>query len=277
MRSYLRLPFLVLGGFFLLLSTSAANAQCGVNTLGFGDAGLVAGNPFHAEIVVTRSGSTELMSTLATTPRSVARDSQGRVRSERVTGEFKHDNGVDAGKTVQGRLIMICDPVAQTLTEIDTLNATAKIIHSRPSALSVPGHSPGLSAAPPHRTFCSSRQPSNRGANESVEDLGDQTIEGIQAHGVRITLRMAGLSTSGESLGSESVRDVWCSDDLSAVLLTVSGNAKSDVKNTIAMQNIQRSEPDAALFQIPADYAITESVPEPHVRRNPNLPSINQR
>src|SRR5271169_5244196 len=148
MRSYLRLPFPVLGGFILLLlSASAANAQCGVNTLGFGDAGLVPGNPFHAEIVVTRSGSTELMSALATAPRSVARDSQGRVRSERVTGKFKHDNGADAGKTVQGRLIMICDPVAQTLTQIDTLNATAKIIHSRPSALSVPGHSPGLSRA----------------------------------------------------------------------------------------------------------------------------------
>lgn len=49
---------LATASFALLLSAVApsANAQCGVNTLGFGNAGIVTDNPFHAEVVVTRSG-----------------------------------------------------------------------------------------------------------------------------------------------------------------------------------------------------------------------------
>ena len=47
--------------FALLLSSAAApsaNAQCGVNTVGFGNAGIVTDNPFHAEVVITHSAVT---------------------------------------------------------------------------------------------------------------------------------------------------------------------------------------------------------------------------
>jgi hypothetical protein len=39
------------------------------------------------------------------------------------------------------------------------------------------------------------------------------------------------------------------------------------------MQKIDRTEPDPALFQIPPDYAVTESVAEPRDRRNQSAPS----
>jgi hypothetical protein len=275
MQSYLRIPFLIVSGFFLaLVSASGAEAQCGVNTIGFGNTGLVTGNPFHAEMVVTRSGEALVPSALAQRPRSVARDSQGRVRTERITEMmFKHDTGAEAGSEAEDHMIMICDPVAQTLTRIDTLNATAQIIHSRPSSPSSPGRSPGL----PQRTFCSSRLLLPRAGGAATQDLGDQTIEGVQAHGVRTPMPMLSATVGGESSPAENFTECWCSDELSAVVLIVNENTKSGTKTTEAMQHIERNEPDAALFQIPAGYAVTESVAPPFGNQNPHVFTGTQR
>jgi hypothetical protein len=252
--------------FALLLSAAApsANAQCGVNTTGFGDLGIVTNNPFHAEVVFTRPDANEVVSTIEPRhPELVARDSQGRVRTERLAGEYLHDNGAEAGTKVVQRIIMICDPVAQTLTQLDTLNATARIMHSRPSA----PNSSRANGAPAH-TFCSSRLLLNHpGHVPGPEDLGVQTIEGVEAHGVRfnVTMRDASLAsgTVTSAASSDHAHEIWCSDELSAIVLTVSQNTKTGAKSTGAMQKIERTEPDPSLFQIPPDYAITESVAEP--------------
>jgi hypothetical protein len=257
--------------FALLFAASSAQAQCGRNTLGYGDVGIVANNPFHADVVVTPSGSAELRSPLLQRPLSVARDTQGRVRIERVGGEFQHDNGPETGSKVREHTITICDPVAETLTRINTVNATATIIHSRPSAPS----SAGLRSIAP-RSFCSSRLPSARAAaHPQVEDLRTQIIEGVEAHGERITLPMLGAPAGEESPNGENTSELWCSDSLSALVLRITGNTKTGTKTTLAMQKIERTEPDPALFQIPPDYAVTESVAEPRERRTPN-PAPNE-
>jgi hypothetical protein len=250
----------------LLLGAVSAKAQCGVNTLGFGNVGIVSGNPFHAEITVVRTGPPKIadIHPLSRT-RLVARDSQGRVRDELVTGEFKHDTGPEAGTQTVAHMIRICDTGAQTLTEIDTLNSIAKIRHSVPSARSV-------SPADHPRTFCSSRMPSGRNPNMTVEDLGYQTIEGVQAHGVRVMMKPL-LAPSGDNSFGETITELWCSDDLSAVVLRTTQSTKSELKTTIAMKNIERSEPDPAIFQIPPDYAVTESVPQSRASQTPNLQS----
>jgi hypothetical protein len=254
------LPWLACACFLLLPSAPSAKAQCGVNTISFGNIGLVSGNPFQAEIVVTRSGSTALHSIMPPRhPELVARDSEGRIRTERVVGEFKRDSGPDTGNNAEQHLIMICDPIAQTLTQIDTLNATAKIIHSRPSAPSI--------QRGPLRSFCSSRLLLSHDGNLRREDLGDQTIEGVEAHGERIYLPMLGAPANTESAQADNANDRWCSDQLAAVVLTVSSNPKTGAKTSVAMQKIGRTEPDPALFQIPPDYAVTESVAPPLGRR----------
>ncbi len=267
MPSYLHLSFRVVAVCLLLLVlASFAHAQCGVNSIGFGDVALVPGNPFTAEIAFTSSGRPDVTSLSPNHPESVARDSQGRVRTDRVAGQFKRDNGPDAGTKIEQHLIMICDPVAQTLTEIDTLSATAKVRHSQPSATS----------APSQRTFCSSRLPSSQNDRVGVEDLGDQTIEGVPAHGVRITMPMLGATIAGSASSGESTSERWCSDQLAAVVLTVSQGTHSEVKLVRGMRNIERSEPDPTLFQIPADYAVTESVAEPRPRHTPAPPPTDQ-
>jgi hypothetical protein len=264
--------WLASASFFLFLSAPPAKAQCGVNSIGFGDVGLVSGNPFHAEIVVTTSGATKPNSIIAPRqPELVARDSQGRIRTKRVTGEFKRDNGPEAGTKADQHIIMICDPVAQTLTQIDTLNATAKIIHSRPS-----GPSSSRLQPRPTRSFCSSRLLFNHAGQMKGEDLGYQTIAGVEAHGERISMPMLGAPVSGESSHSDNTTDRWCSDQLSAVILRVTENTKTGAKSSVAMQNIERTDPDPSLFQIPPDYAVTESVAEPHIRNAAPPPPSNQ-
>jgi len=240
-----------------------------IRFLGF-EAGLgdktVTGAPFSATF------STESTETLGdgnqikhTSTGTIARDSQGRVRTERVAGEFKRDTGPDAGSKVELHLITICDPVAQTLTQIDTATLTARIIHSRPSATRSGALQNGT-----RRAFCSSRLSSARNAARfQVEDLGDQIIEGLEAHGERVTLPMLGATAPEESPNGGSTSERWCAESLSALVLTITGNTKTGMKTTIAMRNVDRTEPDPALFQIPPGYATTESVAELHEHRTP--------
>ncbi len=264
---------LVSGCFLLVFAASSSAAQCSANVVGFGDVGVVAGNPFHAEITRTTTGHTDTNAARRLNyPELVARDSQGRIRSERVAGEFKRDTGPDAGSKVEMHLIMICDPVAQTLTQIETASATVKIIHSRPSTPRATGLQPAT-----RRSYCSTRLLSTRMAGRlPVEDLGYQTIEGVEAHGERETLPMLGATVGEESPNGDSTSERWCSDSLSALVLIITGNNKTGVKSTLAMQKIERTEPDPALFQIPPDYAVTESVAEPREQRKTTAAPIAQ-
>jgi hypothetical protein len=252
--------------FFLFFAAGLpVRAQCGISTRGFGNVGIVANNPFHAEILVTNApGSSNPASRLE----YVARDSQGRIRTDRTGGEYRRDNGPEAGTEVERRVIALCDPVAHTLTRIDTLNKTATIIHSRPSApmakLLQPAH---------ELTFCASRL--QIGLRSGGEDLGVKMIEGVEARGERITMPALVTATEGAPT-NPNTSERWCSDDLSAVVLTLTENGRTGTKTSMAIQNIERTEPDPSLFQIPPDYSVTESVAEPLRRRSSSASSSSQ-
>jgi len=274
MRSHRFLSFSLLTiCFAVLFAASSAKAQCSADIIGFGDIGVVATNPFHAEITRTTTGHTDTQALLRPRyPELVARDSQGRIRTDRFAGDLKHDTGPDAGSKVEMHMILICDPVAQTMTQIDTATLTAKIIHSRPSA-------PRSGALQPaaRKSFCSSRMLSSHVPGRlPVEDLGDQTIEGVEAHGERYTMPMLNGIAADQSLNGESTHERWCSDSLSAIVLTISSNTKTTMKTTLAMQKIDRIEPDPALFQIPEGYTVTESVAEPRERHTPTAAPAEQ-
>ncbi|HXZ12733.1 MAG TPA: hypothetical protein VEG64_10095 [Candidatus Sulfotelmatobacter sp.] len=263
MRSYSATFIRLVGlGALVMICTSAARGQCGVNSRGFGDLGIVSGNPFTAEIVITRSDSPSLAPPpLLLLPEQVARDGEGRVRVDRAGGKFKHDNGPETGTEEVAHAIEICDTGAETLTMMDTVNATAKIVHARPSA---------LSRSLATRTFCSTRFPSARNPNVAVEDLGERVIEGVAAHGKRITSQTLTIGGNADGAAGATLAEVWCSDEIAAVVLRTTENTRTGAKTTTAMQKIERSEPDPALFQIPADYAVTESVAPARENQIPN-------
>jgi hypothetical protein len=66
--------------------------------------------------------------------------------------------------------------------------------------------------------------------------------------------------TNAETQAASSYEDMWCSDQLGAVILQshVSASAKFSNKSDTLMQKIQRTEPNPSFFQIPSDYTILE-------------------
>jgi len=88
------------------------------------------------------------------------------------------------------------------------------------------------------------------------EDLGMQMIEGIWARGSRMTTTIP-VNAQGNDRPLVTVIENWVSEELQTLVLS----KRSDPRNgetTERLTNIDRSEPDPALFRPPADYILTE-------------------
>ena len=94
-----------------------------------------------------------------------------------------------------------------------------------------------------------------------TEPLGNMTIEGFDANGTRWT-HTTPANAIGNAQPLVSIREVWHSAELNTELVVKSSDPQNG-ETTRKLVNIQRGEPDPALFQVPADYTITD-VPAPH-------------
>jgi len=106
---------------------------------------------------------------------------------------------------------------------------------------------PGTGAIPTHGE--------NPNAEITTKNLPGQMVNGIYAVGTRTTVRVP--SSDGNSPDVVDVRESWVSLDLGIVVLAK--NSSTDPRGSQTMWEIQkldRSEPDAALFDIPRDYKI---------------------
>jgi hypothetical protein len=99
--------------------------------------------------------------------------------------------------------------------------------------------------------------------NVKKEALGKQTIEGVEAEGVRFTTTIA----AGE-IGNEQpiniVSERWYSEELQTVVMSKHSDPRMG-ENTYRLVNINRSEPAHSLFEMPSDYTVKELV-EPGTR-----------
>ena len=232
----------------VLCGAGEATAQCGPGAVGFAYVGVVAGNPFQAETVTTMTlGEGESVKT-GERPGNVLRDRKGRIRSERVTAKYKVKTGDDTGKEVESRIILICDPVAQTLTELDPLGKTARVRRwSQDGTTNTWNQSQNYCAA----LFVFS----------DLEDLGHRTIEGFDTEGRRRMKERERSVDARESETPEGAHDQWCAPELQAVVLQVSQDAGREVTE---LKNIRRVDPDPSLFEIPQDYSILEKTTWPY-------------
>ena len=104
-----------------------------------------------------------------------------------------------------------------------------------------------------------------------MEKLGTQMIQGVNAEGTRITTTFpAGMY--GNDRPFSMVAEHWVSTDLKITVLTKTSDPRFG-ENITRMENLNRTEPDPALFQIPADYEIVEGDWSVH---NQNLESVAQ-
>jgi hypothetical protein len=81
----------------------------------------------------------------------------------------------------------------------------------------------------------------------TMQDLGEQTIRGIPAHGVRTTT----LHNEGTSKPRVTIHEVWTSVNMGLVLKVVDGDPKGD--ETVSGLDHMSLAPAPALFKLPTD------------------------
>ena len=85
-----------------------------------------------------------------------------------------------------------------------------------------------------------------------TESLGKQIVEGIEAEGTRSTLTIA-AGEIGNRLPIEITDERWYSAELQTMLMSKHHDPRSG-DTSYRLTNINRSEPDRSLFEIPSDY-----------------------
>lgn len=114
--------------------------------------------------------------------------------------------------------------------------------------------------------------------NTRKEELGKQTIEGVEAEGTRYTTTIA-AGEIGNEQPIEMVFESWFSPELQTVVMSKHSDPRSG-ENTYRLTNINRTEPPHSLFEVPADYTIHEAGPPAEMRykieREARRPGSNQ-
>ena len=177
------------------------------------------------------------------TTRTTYRDGQGRVRTET---EMSRPGGTSGQTATTIRRITISDPVAGYIHEVNPQNKT---VNSR--AVRAPS---AQGAARLRNPNGSSRPANTANANVQTESLGTQTINGIIATGTRVTHTVP-AGTMGNALPIQSVRETWMAEDLKVPVMVKTTDPRFGTRVTQLTQ-VNRGEPDASLFQVPAGYTI---------------------
>jgi len=206
----------------------------------------VTGAPFTAQIISTSSQTLSDGSHIARNVNaSIARDGQGRTYRQQT---------IDMGASSSGTsktMIFLRDPVAHTSHVIETDTKTAMLSHTPERARGPRGEGPGPQGGGGREI----RTPRARNG-ETLESLPPQMMEGVWAEGTRIT-RTIPVGAMGNDRELKIVSETWYSKDLQMVVMSKHSDPRMG-ESTFRLSNIQRTEPDATLFQVPAGYKISE-------------------
>jgi hypothetical protein len=230
---------------------------------------VVKNQPYQAQAV------TEVKQTLAdgshitqTTTATVARDSEGRsVRIQKLGAMGPWKSASNSTST----LTTIFDPVAQTHTDYNSDNKVAHLL-PLPPPLPAKGEAGGMhnfavfagspeamGPGPVTYAFKTNLAPGETSnADIRTESLGDKTIDGISVTGTRTTNTIP-AGTIGNDRDLVVTRETWYSPDLKLVIQSTQSDPRFG-ETSYSLTNIQRNEPDASLFQVPAGYTV-EKVP----------------
>ena len=168
---------------------------------------------------------------------ALARDSQGRIYRERVSF-------VPANSDQQSRRneFILSDPVAHTRTTCTVATRHCEIT----SYYALTSFAP-----PPTGPFDNGKRSLAR------ENLGSDVIDGLSVVGTRETITInAGVVGNSQPLAT--TREFWYSPDLQ-VNLKVTRKDPREGTQVIRVVDLSRSEPDPAMFKVPAGYVVVDS------------------
>jgi hypothetical protein len=244
----------------------------------------VTGAPYSAEMTTaTVQTLTDGNQIQHTTKASVYRDSQGRLRTEQTLTDPAGHNPetgdspkfISIQDFVSGNSYFL-DPVqkvaqrapAPSTKRIAELSKTKDVsveegvaVGGRVTAvagLAMPAIPPGLAMSTVMPMSAGHMLSNNNEITSSKTDLGTQIIEGVPAKGTKMTTTFAAGSI-GNTLPIEVTDESWYSPDLHAIVMSKNSDPRTGV-TTYRLTNINRSEPPASLFQVPADYTIKDDM-----------------
>jgi hypothetical protein len=169
--------------------------------------------------------------------RTIARDSQGRIYNE---VRPLVPAGVSATQPIV--MIHIYDPVTRISSMLYPQQRTFRV--------SAVNHPPSTDTPQPYASPSGNALPQSEFSKE--EDLGTRTIAGLPVHGVRET-QIIPADASGSGKEILIIDDYWYSGDLRINLLVSHNDPRTGSSSTTVTQ-LTRTEPDASLFGVPADY-----------------------
>jgi hypothetical protein len=212
----------------------------------------VTGAPFSATF------STQTTQALAdgnqiqrSTTGSFARDSQGRTRRDMTLPGI--GPWAASGKAAP-HVVFINDAVAGTQYILEPDSKTARQVqppqggrhrHGGPGAFGQAGPPPG-GQGPDQKDVVTT-------------SLGTQTINGVQAEGTRY-VRTIPAGAIGNQNPIVITTERWYSSDLQMVVLSKRSDPRTG-ETVTQLTNIQRTEPDASLFQVPSNYTVKQGGP----------------
>ena len=204
---------------------------------------VVTGAPFTAVAV---SESTQSLpdgnNITRKTQTTLYRDSQGRFRKEVSFSEA----GLLADSGQPRSFVVIQDPVAQVGYSLEPDQKIAR-------KMSFAGRVPRPNGKPTDR-MNNRLQKELADGSLKQEDLGTQTINGVMATGTRYTHTIP-AGQIGNEKPIVAVSEHWYSNDLQIVVKSTRTDPRFGT-TTYTVTNIQRTEPAATLFTVPADYTV---------------------
>jgi len=242
----------------------------GVTSVGFAGVRTIAGEPFSAEEESERSQVlADGTHVSQTTQIHLYRDSQGRTRNEALPAQPQE---------VRSPVFFahIYDPVAKVHYTLDMQRQVAHVISAagenrarpEPTQAGTTDQSPPAKVERPLRSATSqtTADPASEPIRRKVShvSLGTQTFEGIEARAVQTTMTIP-EGAEGNDRPIEIVCENWESPELKLNMLSKCTDPLHG-DHTTRVVTIDRSEPDASLFQVPPDFKIedqqTRSTPE---------------
>lgn len=211
---------------------------------------VITGAPYCAEVTTDRiqtlADGTHI--TQKTQSTKMCRDSQGRTRRETSPGGAQVVEIYDSASGFrylldpQNRVAHRFAPPAEKTDGVVSYTQTAR------------ADSP-VSNATPARSATPAQAQANR-PEHVTESLGTQVIEGVLVEGTKMTTTFP-VGAMGNDRPIVRVTESWHSPDLKITVLSKNSDPRMG-EFTMRLQNIDRTEPDPALFRVPTDYQIVE-------------------
>lgn len=188
----------------------------------------------------------------------VARDSQGRTRRETTL------NRIGPVQVDSPKMVFINDPTTHTQYILSPGGDATKVVRSEtnwnkgPMIVEMQKHKAEMKRNMQDKMFIATEGTNTWVEDDSKqvkkEDLGTQTVEGVSAQGKRETVTIP-AGQIGNERPIEIVSETWYSPELHTIVMRKHSDPRVG-ETVFHLTNISRNEPDASLFQPPANAKI---------------------